>query len=267
MYSMLVADLDGTLLDGDGKVPENTKIAINILKQKGFIVTIATGRMLKRAEPVAREIGINYPLICYNGALVTDIYNNRILLDKPIPTEDLVSALICLKNWNYDVIIFENETLVADKMTENTWWYIKKSDGVICHFVRDLPFYILQNNVESYKIYAMGDATGDKGIPKDLVAGLSSSLEVAIAEKNHLEITLKGVTKGNAVNFLAQSNKVPYDKIIAVGDDHNDISMIKSAGLGIAMGNSSEAIKSCADYITGTNKDNGILQLLEKFVL
>jgi hydroxymethylpyrimidine pyrophosphatase-like HAD family hydrolase len=66
------------------------KIAINTLKQRGFIVTIATGRMLKRAEPVAREIGINYPLICYNGALVTDIYNNRVLLEKPITTEALV---------------------------------------------------------------------------------------------------------------------------------------------------------------------------------
>jgi hydroxymethylpyrimidine pyrophosphatase-like HAD family hydrolase len=54
--------------------------------------------------------------------------------------------------------------------------------------------------------------------------------------------------------------KLPYEKIIAVGDDHNDVSMIKRAGLGIAMGNSSEAIKSCADYITGTNSDNGILQ-------
>jgi Cof subfamily protein (haloacid dehalogenase superfamily) len=267
MYSMLVADIDGTLLDDRGKVPEDTKIAINTLKERGFIITIATGRMLKRAEPVAREIGINFPLICYNGAFVTDIYNRRVLLEKPITTAALVYALNHLKCWNYDAVVFENETLITEKITENTKWYIEKCHGVGYDFVGDLPGYVKQKNVKSYKIYAMGDIAGERDVPADLMARLSSFFEVAVADKNHLEITLKGITKGNAVNFLADANELPHEKIIAVGDDHNDVSMIKRAGLGIAMGNAPEAIKSCADYITGTNSDNGILAVLKKFVL
>ena len=86
MYSLCWLPIWTVLLDDRGKVPEDTKIAINTLKERGFIITIATGRMLKRAEPVAREIGINFPLICYNGALITDIYNRWVLLEKPIPS-------------------------------------------------------------------------------------------------------------------------------------------------------------------------------------
>lgn len=267
MYSMLVADIDGTLLDDRGKVPEDTKIAINTLKERGFIITIATGRMLKRAEPVAREIGINFPLICYNGALITDIYNRWVLLEKPIPSNALAYALNHLKCWNYDAVIFENETLIAEKVTKNTWWYIQKCHGVGYRLVGDLPSYVIRKDVKSYKIYAMRDVTAERDVPNDLAACLNSFFEVAVADKNHLEITLKGITKGNAVNFLADANDLPHEKIIAIGDDHNDISMIKHAGLGIAMGNAPEAIKSCADYITGKNSDNGILAALKKFVL
>ncbi|MCR4431525.1 MAG: Cof-type HAD-IIB family hydrolase [Tepidanaerobacteraceae bacterium] len=268
MYHMLVTDIDGTLLDGEGKVPEETKKILAILREKrGFITTIATGRMLARAETIAREIMINAPLICYNGALIIDIYTRHRILERPIPAGKLVKLIEILKAGGYEAIIYENETLKIEKFNERTQWYINECENIEYNVVDDLMDYVKRKNLNSYKVFAVGDLYGTVGVPEELLFALDKDFEVSLSDSSHMEINLKGVNKGSAVKFLADALKIDSTEIITIGDGHNDISMLKYAGLGIAMGNAAEHIKDHAKYITLSNCENGLLDIVNKFIV
>lgn len=268
MYHMLVTDIDGTLLDGEGKVPEETKKILAILREKrGFITTIATGRMLARAESIAREIMINAPLICYNGALIIDIYTRHRILERPIPAGKLLKLIEILKAGGYEAIIYENETLKIEKFNERTQWYINECENIEYNVVGDLMDYVRQKNLSSYKVFAVGDLYRTVGVSDELLFTLERDFEVSLSDSSHMEINLKGVNKGSAVKFLADALKIDSTEIITIGDGHNDISMLKYAGLGIAMGNAAEHIKGHAKYITLSNCENGLLDIVNKFIV
>jgi hypothetical protein len=268
MYHMLVTDIDGTLLDSEGKVPEETKKILAILREKrGFITTIATGRMLARAESIAREIMINAPLICYNGALIIDIYTRHRILERPIPAGKLVELIKLLKEWGYEVIIYENETIKVERFNERTRWYINECESIECNAVKDMVDYVKQKDLSSYKVFAVGDVSKAVEVPAELLSKLEEDFEVSLADQSHMEINLKGVSKGSAVKFLADAFKLDSTEIITIGDGYNDVSMLKYAGLGIAMGNAAEHIKGYAKYITLTNCENGLLNIVNKFIV
>ncbi|MDI3481323.1 MAG: hypothetical protein PWQ97_978 [Tepidanaerobacteraceae bacterium] len=268
MYHMLVTDIDGTLLDSEGRVPEETKKILAVLREKrGFITTIATGRMLARAEPIAREIMINAPLICYNGALIIDIYTHNRILERPIPAEQIVELIEILRAWDYEAIIYENEMLKIDKLNDRTQWYINECENIEYSVVDDLIDYVKQKNLSSYKVFAVGDVSKRSEVPNELLLKLEQNFEVSLSDSSHMEINLKGVNKGSAVKFLAEAFKIESSEVITIGDAYNDISMLKYAGLGIAMGNAAEHIKSCAKYTTLSNFENGLLDILNRFIL
>ncbi|WP_422443594.1 Cof-type HAD-IIB family hydrolase [Thermoanaerobacterium sp. DL9XJH110] len=267
MYHMLVTDIDGTLLDREGKVPEDTKKILAILRERGFLTTIATGRMLKRAEPIAWEIKINAPLICYNGALIIDIYTRHRILERPIPPDKIAGLLRELKTWGFEAVIYEDEALRVERLDERTEWYINECEGIAYNITGDLIKYVEQKNLSSYKVFAIGDLSGQSPVPDELILKLREDYDVSLAESSHMEINMKGVNKGSAVRFLTEALKLSRDEVIAIGDGYNDVSMLKYAGLGIAMGNAADHIKQCADYVTLTNCENGLLCIVNEFIV
>lgn len=267
MYHMLVTDVDGTLLDKDGKVPDETKLVLRALRERGFITTVATGRMLATAEPVAREIMINAPLVCYNGALIIDIYTGHRILERYIPSELLMKGIRILKSYGYEIGIYCNDILYIDELNDRTRWYIEVNKGIPYETVGDMEAYIRSKGIDSPKIFGIGDLDENSDVPEGLMEELSADFEVTYAGGSHLEINLKGVNKGSGVKFLAEAFKIDRKDVICIGDGHNDISMLKYAGLGIAMGNADERIKSHADYITVANTENGLLKIVNEFVV
>ncbi|MDI6600756.1 MAG: Cof-type HAD-IIB family hydrolase [Thermoanaerobacteraceae bacterium] len=267
MYHMLVTDVDGTLLDKDGKVPEETKLVLKALRERGFITTIATGRMLATAEPVAKEIMINAPLICYNGALIIDIYTRHKILEKYIPAELLIKGIKILKKYNYEIGIYHKDILLIDELNAKTGWYIEANKGIEYHTVGDLEGYVKSTGISSPKIFGIGELGEEATVPAGLVEDLSEDFEVTYAGGGHMEINLKGVNKGSGVKFLAEAFKIDRNDVICIGDGHNDVSMLKYAGMGIAMGNADDRIKVFADYVTVTNKENGLLKIVNEFVV
>lgn len=267
MYHMLVTDVDGTLLDRDGKVPEETKLVLRALRERGFITTIATGRMLATAEPVAREIMINAPLVCYNGALIIDIYTGHRILERNIPTELLIKGIRILKKHGYEIGIYHNDILLIDELNVRTGWYIEVNKGIEHKTVGDLEAYVKSTGINSPKIFGIGELDERAEVPIGLMEDLSYDFEVTYAGGAHLEINLKGVNKGSGVKFLAEAFKIDRKDVICIGDGHNDVSMLKYAGLGIAMGNADERIKAHADYITVANTENGLLKIVNEFVV
>ena len=266
MYHMLVTDIDGTLLDKDRKVPEETKMVLQALRKRGFITTIATGRPLVDAEPVAREININAPLVCYNGALTIDIYTRHRIAERYIPPKLIIKAIGILRKYGYEAGVYHDEVSFVGQLNDKTKWYAGIVRKGRYKTVGDLEEYILSKGISSPKIYGIGEQDEDATVPDGLVEELSENFE-ATYENVNLEISLKGVNKGSGVKLLADAFKVDRKDVICIGDGFNDVSMLKYAGLGIAMGNANKLIKADADYITLANTENGLLNIVNKFVV
>ncbi len=266
MYHMLVTDIDGTLLDKDEKVPEETKLVLQALRERGFITTIATGRPLPDAEPVAREININAPLICYNGALTIDIYTRHRVAERYIPPELIVKAIGILRKYEYEASVFHDDIALIGQLNDKTRWYTGMIRKGRHEAVGDLEGYIASSGISSPKIFAIGDRGENAKVPEGLLKELSRDFEVSY-ENINLEISLKGVNKGSGVKSLAEAFKVNREDVICIGDGFNDVSMLKYAGLGIAMGNADENVKAGADYTTLANTENGLLKIVNKFVV
>jgi Cof subfamily protein (haloacid dehalogenase superfamily) len=96
---------------------------------------------------------------------------------------------------------------------------------------------------------------------------LGDEIEITTSKPEYLEFTHRDATKGKALEYLAVAKGIVKEDIIAIGDSFNDISMIQYAGLGVAMGNAPAEVKEYADYVTGTNDEDGVAQVIDKFVL
>jgi Cof subfamily protein (haloacid dehalogenase superfamily) len=223
--------------------------------------------MLATAEPVAREIMINAPLVCYNGALIIDIYTGHKIMERYIPNELLIKGIGILKRYGYEIGIYHDDILLIDELNDRTKWYVEVNKGIHYKIVGDLGEYIKSDCIDSPKIFGIGQLGDNTEVPPGLMEDLSSDFEVTYAGGAHLEINLKGVNKGSGVKFLADAFKIDRKDVICIGDGHNDVSMLKYAGLGIAMGNADDRIKASADYITVANTENGLLKIVNEFVV
>lgn len=262
-YKMLVSDLDDSLLGEDLKISSANEEALLAAIEKGVLVTIATGRMFSSTLPYVEQLGIDIPVITYQGALIKNSLSHDTLIHIPIE-EDMAGELIreSKKNGYHIQAYIEDEYYIEEeneysehyftisgqrgKVVENLEDHIHR--GVTKFIVIDEPYKVLELKEIYEKLYG-------------------NRLQVTISRPNFLEFTHRDATKGNAVRYLAEMFNIDRKAIIAVGDSYNDISMIEYAGLGVAMGNAPERIRQIADYTTLSNGESGIAHVVEKFIL
>lgn len=260
---LLVSDMDGTLLTTDKRISDQNQAALKRFQAAGGRFTIATGRSIVSASRYVnalREKGIKLdaPAILFNGAAIYDFRQDQMLWHTRMP-EELPAYLARVKAQFPEVgieVLYEEKTKVV---THN-------------RFVRD------HLEIESLP-YQMADI-------KDLVPGAIKTLFALEHEKIpcfarfleeqhftgvsyvesaefYYEMLPFGNSKGEALSHLAQYAKVSLDQIAAVGDYNNDIEMIRTAGLGAAMGNALDAVKNAADRTVSTNDQDGLAELIE----
>ncbi|MGB9679828.1 MAG: HAD family hydrolase [Thermoanaerobacteraceae bacterium] len=264
MYKLFVTDADGSLLDSKSQISERTIEAINKIISEGVIFTIATGRMHTSILPYAEKLNINAPIISYNGALIKDVYTKKIYYYNPIQPEDAIFAIRLLKDCGYQINIYSDEVLYVEKITDRVKWYLSFND-VTVNAVGNLEEFIKSTGTGTAKLYALNDLENPVTIQPDAYDEIAKKLTISTSGGGHLEVNAKGVSKGNALKTLANMYNIKRDNVVAVGDNLNDLSMIEYAGLGVAMGNASELVKIKADYITKTNDEDGVADIIDKF--
>ncbi|MDI6604361.1 MAG: HAD family hydrolase [Thermoanaerobacteraceae bacterium] len=265
MCKLFVVDADGSLLNSDNKISAANMDAINELRARGIIYTIATGRMFTSILPYAAEIKINAPLICFNGALIKDIYTRKTYYYNPIQPDDAVYTIKILKEIGYQVNLYIDDELIVDEINERVNWYLTyKNNGVRVNTVGDVAEYIKRIGKGTAKIYAIGDIKNPKPLDSDVYDELCKKVAVSTSGGGHLEINAIGVSKGNALKTLANMYDIKRDSVAAVGDNINDLSMIEYAGFGIAMDNAPNLVKIKADFITKSNDKDGIAFAINK---
>ncbi|GGN60375.1 Cof-type HAD-IIB family hydrolase [Oceanobacillus indicireducens] len=264
---MIALDLDGTLLTDDKKISERTKQVLFKAKEEGHIVVISTGRPHRASINYYYELGLDTPMVNFNGALIHHPQNrNWDALHNPLPIRTAHKIIEACYDLRVNNILAE----VLDDV------YIDSFDSKLIGFfdeIEDEAPYVIGNLKQKLE----EDPTSILVYPEEeQVQQLRSHLDDYHAEViehrkwgapwNVIEIIKKGMNKAVGLQKIAHYFDIPKDQIIAFGDEDNDLEMIDYAGVGVAMGNAIDELKSLAKHVTATNEEDGIGAFLEEYL-
>lgn len=262
-YKMLVLDLDDSLLNDDISISEENIEAINNAVDQGVYVTVATGRMHISAKPYVKQLGLDVPVISYNGGLVKDFLTDEVLYRKSLPLDLARFIIEKCEELNLYCQMYDDNYFYVEKRQDYTDYY-EGLCGLEAVEVGLLSKYI---NDDPIKMLIIDDTEKIKTLRDFFVDEMGSQVEIMISKPNYLEFINADTSKGKAVEYLAQKNGIKREEIIAIGDSFNDISMIEYAGLGVAVDNAHEMVKKHADFVTLKNNNNGVAHVIDRFIL
>jgi Cof subfamily protein (haloacid dehalogenase superfamily) len=265
-YRLLALDLDGTVVGPDFLVPPGLVAALAEFKRRGGRVTIATGRTFRTTGPYAEQLGVNAPLICYQGALIRDFYSGETLFHLPIPGKLAAEAAALLLERGIYVHGYVDDGLVVPYDGEETRYYRTFSSIQLPMTVAgDLPGY-LREHPPTKLLFIAGER--DVGVH---VAGLQEHfverLSISRSHAHFGELTAPGSTKGTALAWLAEHFGVPRAAVAAAGDQGNDVDMVAWSGLGMAVETAPPDLISVANVVIGKPQDNGLEQAVRQHLL
>ncbi|BDU51618.1 Cof-type HAD-IIB family hydrolase [Haliovirga abyssi] len=265
-YKMLVMDMDDTLLRKDHTISERTKKAIKETQEKGVKVVLASGRPDFAMKDYAKELELDkYKsyILSFNGARIIDCHKDEIIFEQSLKKEVAHELYEISKKENMFIHTYLSDDIITEQNNEYTEIEANIT-GMKIKTITDFKKSIKGNVI---KVLMLEDPTYLKKVSEKLHPKLSDKLNMTISKPYFLEFMDKGIDKGETLKKLANKLNINIDEIIAVGDSFNDSTMIKTAGLGVAMGNAHEEIKEIADYITDTSMNDGVAKLIEKFIL
>ncbi len=262
-FRLIAVDLDDTLLDDDLHVSPRTRQALAKAVELGSLVTIATGRMYRSALPLALDLGIEVPIITYQGALVKSARSGEVLMDRPVPLDLAGKVLTEGYRAGVHMNLYLNDTLYVDDITPEGTGYAELA-GVKMHPVGNLVEFM--KNDPNKILYIAAPDLLDR-LKDELQKKFGKSMFITKSKQNYLEFMHPHATKGQALQALAGRFGIRQQEVMAFGDSYNDLDMLEFAGMGIAMGNAPEDVKRKADLVTGTNNGEGVAEVIERFVL
>jgi Cof subfamily protein (haloacid dehalogenase superfamily) len=265
-YKLLALDLDDTLLNDQLKISPRNAAAIRKVAAKGVLVTIATGRMFRSALPYARELKVDLPLITYHGALVKYAGSGEVLRHCPVPFETALEIIKLAEEEGFHLNLYFDDRLFIKEENEKTRYY-QTIASIPVEPVGNLSRFLLEEKIEPTKLTII-DLEGRLEEIQQLLRGkYFSGLSILRSRPYFLEITHRGATKGQALNFLAEREGISAKEIVAIGDSYNDIDMLQFAGLGVAVANAPQEVKNAADVITRAGSEDGVAAFLEEYLL
>lgn len=272
-YKLICLDMDGTLLSSPSIISEENRNAVLQAYNKGIKIAITTGRLFTSAKYYADLIGIKVPIVASNGAYVREKDREEVIYKSSLNEDQLERIYEVIKK--YDLLTYFNthDTLISEIVVGENHGYkvnnkelpeerrIKFDEGT------DFKEAFKRHEGEILKAICVEEVDIDRLMKAKAELRQYKDLEVVSSWTNNFEVMNAGTSKGNAVKSLAEMLDIKQEEIICIGDSENDLSMIRYAGLGIAMGNAPDEIKKEADYVTDTNVNSGVAKAIEKFVL
>lgn len=270
-YQMLAIDIDGTLVDSRDELAPATRDALVRAGRSGIHVVLATGRRYGRALHLVEPLGIEVPLVAASGCLVKDPSDHRTLYRAEFGPGVLLQALATIVRCGFEPLVccdtfaegFEFYLQTRDVEGPKLAEYLRKNadDG------RPWPDLVADPPPGVFTGFAMGTREEMLGLEAALQRDVPGGLQTHVLRSPKYtgfmcEVAPAGVTKWSAIRRLARGWGIGPEAICAVGDDVNDIPMIRSAGLGVAMGNALPEVKAAADRIAPAQQDDGLVEVV-----
>lgn len=264
-YKMLATDLDDSLLNDRLTINDNDREAINRAVNTGVRVVLATGRMYRSALPYVQDLGLDTPLISYQGAYAR-FPGGRVLYDCPVPFETAVDLLEALRATGYHTNIYVDDNLLVEKMDKEAEIY-RSISGIEPVIAGDLVKYLREVRKTPAKVLVVSSEENINLLSVKMQSQFGERLYITKSKPIFLEFMHPMATKGRALQAVARYFDINPEEIIAVGDSYNDLDMLDFAGLGVAVGNAREDIRKRADFVTLSNNQGGVARVIRKFIL
>jgi 5-amino-6-(5-phospho-D-ribitylamino)uracil phosphatase len=276
VYRMIAIDLDGTLLSPHGTVTQRTREAVHKALEAGLLVCFATGRNFTESRGVLDEVAHHGAAVFVGGAMVIDT-KHRVTLHRTMMEPQLAAELCAELEAAGHAALALQDTATAG------------CDYLVSEAIEIDPETAAWMRVTNAQWKRVGDLIAASRHEHTIRVGMVSSREVIEPVKRRLEARFKeriylqsvlvptknvevlevfdpSVNKWEGILHVARRHRIDPAQIIAIGDDVNDLHMIRSAGLGVAMGNAKEEVRSIAKRIIGSNRDDGLAVFLEELV-
>lgn len=262
-YKLITLDIDGTLINSRGIITDATAEAIRRCRDAGVMVTISTGRPVQGVRSFIEELGLDAPIITYNGAMIVDAATGRVLFERKLSARDAEQVLRLGMEMGTTIIAWSNNELYVNEINDHVNTYRKMSGNEPIVF-SDIGHMRDQGITKIIWIDTISRIEGFKEGIKDIV---NDSVTFCTSQPHYLEFFNSSVSKAVALEYIGRLCGISREEMIAIGDGFNDLSMIEYAGLGVAMGNAADGVKEKADYVTASNDDDGITEVIYKFIM
>jgi Cof subfamily protein (haloacid dehalogenase superfamily) len=263
---LIVADLDGTLLTSDHAVSPFTEQTLRAALTRGILFTVATGKTFPSTPWIINLFDIEVPVICGNGTQVF-ASDGALLHEDPIPRDCALEAIQIAQERGFTPIASTATGLLAEVWDEHVQNLVNHHEPPPT-IVPDLQA-ALRSDYKPYKLVMMHrDTQQVDSFQIELERIFAGRVQVLRSGLITLvEILPTGVTKGTALEFILNSLDILPQETMCFGDNCNDLDMLRRAGIGVAMGHAPEDVRQDADYVTGTNDEDGVAHAIRKFIL
>jgi Cof subfamily protein (haloacid dehalogenase superfamily) len=260
---LVALDLDGTILNRDLQISERVQSAVRATIQKGVHVTIATGRMFKASSPYARILGLKTPIVCYQGAMIGDSETGEILFHQPVPVHLARDVIQLCQERGLHVNAYLDDELYVEQLSDEALFYAALS-RVEAHVVGNLLEFL---DRDTTKLVIVSDPETTTSLAKELAAKYAGVLYIARSYPIFTEVAHPDCSKSRGLDRLVEILGITPAECMAIGDNLNDIDMIRWAGTGVAIAGSSPEVLDAADHITASMDEDGAALAIERFVL
>lgn len=269
IYRMLALNIDGTLLQSNGRLHKSTKEAVEYVQQKGIYVTLVTSRSFPSAKKVAKALKINSLLVTHRGAYIAGSLEKPIMV-KRIPEDVTFEIVRLLEGFTCQIRLVHEKYSLANKTKLNSNMLAKTvfttGDPIFYsqQFVDILSDTILDEPVTPPKIEIYFEDKEDLRDAQDAINGMFEDIETIKLNDLRLDVVPAGVSKLNGLLYLGEHLGISRNQMVVIGDSIDDLEMIEAVGLGVAMGNAPAEVKKAADWLTRSNDQNGVSYMVKE---
>ena len=259
MIKLIATDIDGTILIPEGNFTECVKECFKKLNEKDIKVVLVTGRMNAAASLIAKDLGLTTPVVSYQGGLIKQ--DGKTLYERCLTEEQAEKVLAWSKEEKIHVNLYNDDELFSEKKCME----IERYCGNLHTHYQIKPFCDIKKNKVN-KLLAIDYEHPEKidRLEKEL-PNIFPDLYIVKSTPYFLEFSNKEASKYCAVKYLQNYWGISEAETLTIGDQNNDIALLKAGGVKIAMGNATEELKSIADYTTDSVFNDGFVKAIEKY--
>lgn len=269
IYRMLAINIDGTLLQSNGKLHKSTKEAIEFVQQKGIYVTLVTSRTFPSAKKVAKALKLQTNLIAHKGAYIAKdierpVHSSRINDHISYDLVRLLEGFPCQIRLVHEHFSLANKYKLNHKLLSKTVFTTGDPIAYSQQFVDSIGDTIADEPANPLSIEVYFEYKEDLKDVQEAIGKMYHEVECLPSNELRLDIVPAGVSKLTGLLYLAERLGISRNQIVYIGDALDDIELIHGAGLGVAMGNAPFEVKRAADWITRSQNEHGVAYLVKE---
>lgn len=265
-YKLIAMDLDGTLNNDEKRITEKTKAALMDAQKQGIRLALASARPspgLFKERDILRLQDFGGILMSYNGGRLVDAATGETLFETAMDLQQTKQVLRFLETLPVTPILDDGKQFYVTDQNGYKVDYECRNNNMVCSEVGNLADFL---SFAPIKILMSVLPEELSSIQKQIADFLPEELTVVQTAPFYLEVIPRRINKGQGIQDICAAIGISTEEVIAFGDAANDIPMLQAAGVGVAMGNATDAVKAEANYVTLSNNEDGIAAALEKFL-